>query len=380
MEFYELYPEFSRLSVRCGKLDSYIKIKTISVGSGGSNNVIIIGKLKYNGKIIAIKIIPFLMKAPAMVERNPKDQNEIKFYELFTREIVLKKITPHIIGMYKSKHCNDIRNILPNTCLTIEQALFKAENASLMQLCNLYRMLLDKIIGKQFDVALLEFCPADLSGKLWEISELKTSKIINFLNRLVFQVAFTLAHLYIQYPDFQHGDLFIRNILGIDVDHYKNNEYFEYTYDNYKFYLPANGYFVKITDFGQSRLDHLIPTNKVFIDPKSREVDHLSDMFNFLHDIYNGQELGANSLMTTIRSKNKREAVRNYLKEYIDVNYIDRFNENNKSIFDNMWNISSYNKIIKATKIREPKEYLKLFLNVYPKLPNNGRIVETFGK
>lgn len=377
MEFYQQYNEFSKLSIKCGYLDTFINIEGIYNGSGGSNNVIIIGKLKYNGKMIAIKIIPFIKKDPNMILRNPRDQNEILFYNILTKNVILKMITPHIVGMYKTRHCYDIRNILPNTCLTLEETLFKKEEPQNILLCNLYRLLSDYYIEKQFDILLLEYCPVSLTAKLFEIAKLPTSQIISFLDRLLFQIIFTLAQLYLLYPDFQHGDLFIRNILGNEINNYTKNDYFEYVYNDNKFYFPVNGYQSKITDFGLSRLDNLILT-KYFNNPKSKKIDYLSDIFNFLHDLYFGQNLGTISLMLLLNNK-KRLKIRNYLRNFINVNALDQFNNNNKFNFDNIWNIASYKYIQEATNIKSPKDYLSFFTTKYSKIPKNANIIATFG-
>lgn len=377
MEFYEQYPEFSKLSIKCGYFDTYVKIINMFVGSGGSNNVIMLGKLKYNNKMVAIKIIPFLKKIPGMIERDSKDQNEIKFYDILTDDIILNKISPHIVGMYKYRHCDDISKILPKTCLSIEDSLFRTENISQKHICSLYKLLLDNLIDKQYDILLLEYCPVSLSNKIDYVSQQPINKIVDFLDRILFQIIFTLAHIYKKYPSFQHGDFFIRNILGIDVNNYNTRDYFEYTYEKYKFYVPVNGYHVKITDFGLSRLD-IIPIPKYFLHAQSKDIDHISDMFNILHDIYDGQQLGSESLMPIVK-KSKRQAIRNYFKKFINVDYIDRFNDNNKLAFDSIWNISSYQKIIKATKIKEPKLYFDLFVDKYSKLPSGCKVLETFG-
>ena len=108
----------------------------------------------------------------------------------------------------------------------------------------------------------------------------------------------------------------------------------------------------------------LSPSGKITIDindgEKVIEVDggvkidcNKCDVFNFFHDLYNGADLGARSVMSLMKKKSykKRKYIRSILKKYIDVSMIDKINKINKKKLDWTWAIKDIDFLSKTVKV-----------------------------
>ena len=89
-DFIKQYKKF-----KLPNIDKLLLGRKITSGSGGSSNLIYI-KPKY-----AFKIIPNYRKEWNSVYNFKHDQEEIQFYKKFTKDLILKHKTPHIVGFYK---------------------------------------------------------------------------------------------------------------------------------------------------------------------------------------------------------------------------------------------------------------------------------------
>lgn len=81
-------------------LETLIKKADIFYGSGGSQNAIFV----YKNQVA--KLIPNFKKGFNQHAKFNNDQEEIKFYKEFTKHLVLKNKTPHIVGFYDNKQIN----------------------------------------------------------------------------------------------------------------------------------------------------------------------------------------------------------------------------------------------------------------------------------
>ena len=210
--------------------------------------------------------------------------------------------------------------------------------------------------------------------------------LIQIIRRIIFQIIFTLTIIQKSYPDFIHNDLFLRNILAIYDNSYDPDDYVQYNYKNKNYYLPANGIYVKINDFGYSLN---IANNSSLVDEINK--DHNSnfelknnkrDIYTFLRDLYDGPGYGSISIVALldlhIKNKIKRNKllvlVRKEIEKFINYKTINKLNKNTLNW---TWNIGE-SKILMNTVLK-PNEYFKnnSFDN-YTKLPNNGRVVKIF--
>lgn len=106
-------------------IETLIKNADIFYGSGGSQNAIFIYKNT------ATKLIPNFKKGFNETEKYNNDQEEIKFYKEFTKHLILKNKTPHIVGFYDNKKINmySLLDKYINKCpkITVWEQLYSAE-------------------------------------------------------------------------------------------------------------------------------------------------------------------------------------------------------------------------------------------------------------
>lgn len=241
---------------------------------------------------------------------------------------------------------------------------------------------------KDADVIVIEKASNTITNEMVRILKSKNKnkyiELVNFINRVSFQIIFTLAIIQDKYPSFVHNDFFLRNILGTTEKH-EVVDYIEYNYNNKKYYLPANGFSVKINDFGYTlSKPNMISTAILYNDHTIGGMPNLDcnkcDIFNFFHDMYDGGDLGAKSTMTLMKQKSKKskKLIRNCYKKYIDVTIIDKINKINKKGLDRTWSVKNIDFLEKT--IQTPHEYLNSnIFNKYCKLPTNYNIVATYG-
>jgi len=264
MDFIDTYRDI-KLSIGsiCNKnISQLMKLKTISTGSGGSNNIVFIGNKQY-----IIKLYPIFIYNVNKIE---KDHFEIKFIKQYTKEFLLTNKTPHLIGFYKKISCPNIKKILPKklncplTSTDIKKFIMKKIDNKQKKWCK-QCIFSDMKLSKHVDIGIIEKCDFELSNYLKTIY--KKENLYDIIDRILFQICFSLSIILIDHPKFRHGDLFVRNILGFLYNNFSKNQYIEYHYKNNIYYLPANGFFVKINDFGLSsdekKIRHIIDILRV---------------------------------------------------------------------------------------------------------------------
>ena len=499
MEFPELYKTF-----KPEPIDTLLKNGSVHTGSGGSDNYILV-----HGEQV-LKIIPNRKKYWNAIHKTKNDQEEIKFYNYFTRHLLLKNKTPHIVGSYESikinlktlidkyqKYCIDnndsgngklktkfellmtkydsnmgkdkkmtdkqkknfiykllnffkfnskntqkVESNTTNNSNSKKPLYYKTLKANIKKsLCNFKINKCGPVmsmvkINTMLDGIYLESCTETISNYFNNVilnDKLRISKsdsidniAINcemFINRVIFQYSFTMCAIYTILPTYIHNDMFLRNIMARVETKYTENDFVEYICKNKSifdgnnskvdsgdnsgddssnamiFYLPANGICIKINDFGYSlalpeigdkilHKDFLNRTKCVdeftkFQPNMTTDNSHNSDTFNFLHDLYDGANMGQDSLMTLIKNNTKIEnkvkiihSIKNTIKHYLDIDIIDKINEINKKELNRIWNINTIPEL-EAT-IKHPMTYLKDNFKMFTTKPKNATIVKTY--
>ncbi|AZL89253.1 serine/threonine-protein kinase [Megavirus baoshan] len=400
MNFNNLYDKLHDYKINCKIIDN-VDVKNILFGSGGSSNIILDVENKNEDRFI-IKIIPDFIYTNVKIKPD-YNQLEIKFYNFFTKKYILTNRTPHIVGLFQNIKCQNISSLLKKIksknlkCPTFEDTLTKRNNVSLAdyKICDLLLNYEMKLLDPNFDMVLLEYCPIDLSKFLKntvenihfadknEVNKL----IINFsynIYRILFQIIFTMAIIKDDYPGFLHGDFFVRNILLTNVKDHNENDYIAYHYQQRIFYLPANGLYSKINDFGMSIIVNELQNSTYELDKNQNKKYRVNpfntknDIFNLLHDIYSGQNIGTISLIELSSKLNinidKIYHLRNIFKRFIDVDKIDEINLINHETLDTTWFIDGV-KTLENT-VNSPHEYLvnKTF-EIFQELPKNAKII-----
>jgi hypothetical protein len=369
-----------------------IKNNLIKIGDGGSSNIIVI-----NDDNI-LKIIPTFKRPLLKIELN-NDDFEYIFYKKFTDEFITTNITPHIVGFYKKYLLDNINILLPPKCYTLDEKLLsydKKDNIT-EKLCYIKKGVEKRMVNIKASIFVLEKCTTTISDEIDKI--LKTKIPINnkkylftqILRRILFQFIFTMAIIQDKYPNFIHNDMFLRNILAVKEYDYEYTDYVEYNYKSKKYYLPANGIYIKINDFGFS-LNITKQNSSIEKEIKSHITDNFElvnnkrDIYTFLFDLYDGPNLGSQSVKTIINnnlSKKINKLFLEILKKEIGnlLNYkiIDKINSINLGILDWQWNISESKLLMNS--IKKPTDYFdQNNFKYFTYLPTNGRVVEIFNK
>lgn len=345
-------------------------------GSGGSQTVIII-----TPKNEVYKFFIVFSRKDKDDKRKKKEMKdymrEINIQKYLTKNIVDKNISPHIARLKSSILCKSSPSFLFTKCPSFKKLLKTPEKKiKLPKECKYLISGHPIKIEKGFFIANIEYCPMTLGNVILQLMRKSNKTLKNNLNRLLFQIIYTLAIIQKKYPFFIHHDLFMRNIL---VKEYKckKNDYFRYYFDKFTYDIPANGYMVKITDFGITTLDkkHL-GTGKLIKSP-------YEDVFHIIRDIYHGQNLGAESCVSIARkrkNKKKERFLHNYFSKFINTKFLKEIEKNGqlKHIEWN-WRMFYDPELAKLFKVKLPKEYLKHFVKIYPKNDNHN-IIEEFGK
>jgi len=394
MNFPDLYTSFKHTRITPKFLKEY-SFEKIMVGSGGSGDIIIHYK-KGKTNLIA-KVFPG-------DQYTSHTNYEIKVSQFLTKKFVLTNRTAHLVGIYNHQSSSNLSHFInyainhPKKCLTYEEKLLKKVNISYIDdiVCDIKTKIKLGIMNNSFDIALLEYCDTNLGYIIYQnMNKLHKKPSIILLNnfiydlhRILFQLIFTLAIIQEDYPGFCHDDFFCRNILvSLDNSH-SNNDYIEYIYQKQRFYLPANGYWSKINDFGYSVIANHIDTKRYNTKTKpwqkyyhQNPFNHKIDIFNLLHDIYDGENIGVESIIE-IHLKSKIppkyiKKLRQFMNNFIDIDIIDKINKNNKHLADSTWHIDSI-PILENT-IYTPKEYLTNgVFDIFTHKPPNSNIINTF--
>jgi hypothetical protein len=369
------------------KIKVGIKKNKLVFGSGGSNNLIIL-----NDNYV-LKIIPKFIDKNLKKQRN-NDELEAEYYKTFTNNIILKNKSPHIVGIYKKYTLQDIKFIFPTKCISLDKKIKlpnRKINYEVERLCDLKKCYYRHTLEKKISILVLENCPTNIGEQIINILKSKDKEnmprnLVQIIRRVIFQIIFTLTIIQEAYPDFIHNDLFLRNILAIYDNSYDPDDYVQYNYNNKSYYLPANGIYCKINDFGFSLN---IAKNSTVVDEINNNLNtkfelknNKRDIYSFLYDLYDGPGLGSKSILqlleANIRNKIKRKKllslVRKEIGLFFDYKTIDKLNKN---LLDWNWSIGE-SKILMKT-IKKPNEYFKNnSFEYYTKLPNNCRIVKIF--
>jgi hypothetical protein len=347
-----------------------LKMK-LSGGDGGSKNIIHIDTKKK----IVYKLIPYYFKTANIKVRIDRDQREILFYKLFTKKIIPK--TPHVVGYYmnyKTKLYPIIKDVA-----SIKDVYLKQSNKFYRQLANIKFDYTNKLLKNDMDVCVLEYCPLTINSYL---ANLKKENILKSITRIIFQMVFTLAVIQKQMPSFVHNDLFLRNVLASE-EKCNKNDYVCYIWDKKSFYLPANGIYIKMNDFGYSVTNKLC--NKMTpLNKKLYRMPNINckkcDIFNFLHDFYDGSNQGSDttSMMKLYKKKAIKSDIVKIFANFLDVKLIDKINKENRRLLNMTWSI--YNLPFLQKAVKEPHEYLtnKYFANYLQSYKPTMNIIKTY--
>ena len=136
--------------------------------------------------------------------------------------------------------------------------------------------------------------------------------------------------------------------------------------NNKKYFVPQKIFFPKINDFG---LTNLNDDHKNFKLYKSE----YKDIYNILFDVYNGQNLGANSLTELCKENpNKLKFIKSYFSTFFNVDIIDDYITNSKNQMNWNWSSILDSEFFKSIEMKNPVDLLnEYFHNIFRKINEN---------
>lgn len=372
-------------------------------GSGGSNTIIAITPKKEVFKYFPLIITPDTSKKQIMEQKN-FFKREIHILKSLTRDIIDENKSPHIVRINKSHYCKDVPTSFFKNCEKYSKFLMQKTPPS--KQCDYIYRHYPNILGAGMYICDLEYCSASLSDAIALMIKKPITQIKTFLDVTLFQITFTLEMIKHSYPYFTHYDLFIRNIL-LSNEHYEKGKYIRYTFGPSRsssepssprscvasdrvssgnlsprcrikvFDVPADNVFIKINDFGLTQLDkktltEFTPIQTLIHNPRR-------DYFNILWDLYNGGNLGSQSLSSLTKNENKQKFLKKYFSQFMSIKTLDKIVKNNKKQYiDWNWNNALDPQFSSLVKLATPQQMLTYFADIFPMDPKHD-ISEEYG-
>jgi hypothetical protein len=342
-------------------------------GSGGSDGIIAVLKDR------AYKYFPVFSRLSDnkddIADHIKENKYEIEVIKELTKTIVKPKISPHIIEYYDVHKCNESPDNIFKDCPSYAEML-KSKKKSLPKCDLTYKKGYPRTLQKPMYILEMEKADGSLSSEIEKISKKRWDDIKDFLNCLFFQVFYTLESIKLVHSNYTHNDLFIRNIM-IKNTKYSDDEYIRYHYKKMIFDVPANCVYIKLNDFGMNEIsqEHARENGMVFTFVKNKYRDY----FSIIYDIYNGGNLGGNSLYNLIKNKDKLKLVDKYFNQFMDVKMIKKIIKNNKKRqLDWDWEKTFDQEVVELFGLKNINDYLEHFKDIYP-YDKNHKIVEEYG-
>ena len=257
-------------------------------GDGGSSAIIVITKDKKVYKIFTLyNFILDIELDKQIKDANIRVNNEIKIYELITKNIINKNITDHFVKYISSNDCNDAKSLFKKCPKSYTEFLKLAKEQKTTMCEQYFRGYPDKKLNDEYKVVEIEYCDYSCADFIRDVSKLPEIEMEKYLDIFFFQIIHTILSIQKIYPYFVHNDLFMRNILGLREK--DNNNHYEYKFNNKTYYVPQKKFYPKINDFGLTNL------NAEYKDVKLYKSLY-KDIYCIIFDVYNGGNLGSTSL------------------------------------------------------------------------------------
>ena len=142
----------------------------------------------------------------------------------------------------------------------------------------------------------------------------------------------------------------MRNILGIKES--DNGNYYTYNLNKKNYYVPQKLFFPKINDFGLTNL------NEKYRDTELYD-DIYRDIWNLLFDIYDGGNLGSNSLSILCETDPiKMSFLKKYFGNFFNVMEVDEYVIKSQKNMNWDWNNALDKDFRKSIGLQDPDELL----------------------
>lgn len=334
-------------------------------GNGGSTAIIVITSEKKVYKIFTTyNYIPDIELHKKIKNNNIRVNNEIKIYQLLTKNIIDKNISNHIVKYVNSNNCNNAKSLFTKCPKSYVEFMKLAEEQK-TKMCNqLFRNYPEKKLNNKYKVVEIEHSDYSCADFIRDVSKLSEIEMEKYLDIFFFQIIHTIMSIQKVYPYFTHNDLFMRNILGLREK--DNQNYYTYDFNNKKYYVPQKIFFPKINDFGLTNL------NNNFKDIKLYKSEY-KDVYNILFDVYNGGNLGSMSLSELCKENpDKLKFLKLYFSNYFNVNVIDEYKIKSKQQMNWDWSNILDDEFLHSIQMKNPVNLLNdYFYNIFGKINKN---------
>jgi len=348
-----------------GKKCSIDNTDKVLFGDGGSSAIIVITSDKKVYKIFTLyNWIEDIELEKQIKNNNIRVNNEIKIYELLTKNIIDKNISNHIVKYINSNNCNNAKSLFTKCPKSYVEFMKLAEDQK-TKMCNqLYRNHPKKKLNNKYKVVEIEYCNYSCADFIRDVSKLPEIEMEKYLDIFFFQIIYTILSIQKIYPYFTHNDLFMRNILGVREK--DNQNYYTYDYNNKKYYVPQKIYYPKINDFGLSNLNNKYKDVKLY---KSQ----YKDIYNIIFDVYDGQNLGSMSLTELCRENpDKIKFLKLYFSNYFNVDVICEYKTKSKQQMNRDWSNILDDEFLRSIQMKNPQDLLNnYFYNIFGKINKN---------
>lgn len=331
-------------------------------GDGGSTAIIVITKDKKVYKIFTLyNFTPDIELDKQIKDQNIRVNNEIKIYEILTRDIVEKNISNHIVKYINSNNCNDAKSLFQKCPKSYVEFMKLNEDQKTRMCNNLYRRYPHQKLNNKYKVIEIEYCDYSCANFIRDVSKLPEFEMEKYLDIFFFQIIYTILSIQKVFPYFTHNDLFMRNILGIREK--DNQNYYTYDFNDKKYYIPQKKFFPKINDFGLTNL------NTEYKDVKLYKSEY-KDIYNIVFDVYNGGNLGSNSLSELCKDdSDKLNFLKKYFSNYFNVDVIDEYKIKSQKQMDWNWSNILDDEFLNSIEMKKPSDLLNgYFYNIFGKI------------
>ena len=333
----------------------------ILFGDGGSTAIIVINKDKKAYKFFTLYNFILDTKLPKKIkDNNIMVLNEIKIYELITKNIINENISNHFVKYIKSHSCNNAKSLFKKCPSYVEYLKLSKDQKSKM--CkNYFKGYPNRVINDDYKVIEIEYCDYSSADFIKDVSKLPEIEMEKYLDIFFFQIIYTILSTQKIYPYFVHNDLFMRNILGLREK--DNGNYYTYKFNDKTFNIPQKKFYPKINDFGMTNLNDKYSDVKLF---KSL----YKDIYCIIFDVYNGGNLGSVSLTELCKENpDKLKFLKLYFSNYFNVNIIDEYREKSINEMNWNWNNTIDDEFLKSIEMKNPNDLLNnYFHNIFGKI------------
>ena len=373
MDYYYKYQKYKSKYIELNKIqtggDKKCSIEDTDIvlfGDGGSTSIIVITKHNKVYKIFTLYKHMYDVTSDGKIKKIIKNKNkhvmnEIKIYEMITKNIINKNISQHFVKYIGKYKCNNAKKLF-NKCPKKYIEFLKVQEDKKSKICKEYYKVypLRQLIN-DYNIIEIEYCDYSCSDFIKDLSKMPIIEMEKYLDIFFFQIIYSIMSIQKVYPYFTHNDLFIRNILGKREK--DNGNYYTYKFNEKLYYVPQKKFFPKINDFGLTNLNNNYKYFKLY---KS----NYRDIYNIIYDVYHGGNLGSMSLSELCKDEpDKLKFIKKYFNTFFNTKIIDQYIETSKIQMNRDWGNILDQEFFKSIEMRDPLELLNnYFYDIYKKI------------